>query len=207
MKNNKKIVLAAVQNWPWALKHASEALKADREVVMAAVKKDGTTLEYASNDLKKDEEIVLAAVKSVGGALKFASEEFKKDKKIVLEAVKNAGRALIFVSEALRKDPEVVLEAMKKNLAASKYSLLSHEETKALLHRISLKFYIPFGKCQLTIFDKKRKNGSYIKQNEKNLIEILSYFSVTDASKFSLVSKETKELLEPDLKEAKSRFN
>ena len=45
-------VLAAVKEVGWALKYASEDLRADKEVVLEAVKQDYRALEYALGDLK-----------------------------------------------------------------------------------------------------------------------------------------------------------
>jgi len=52
------VVMAAVTQNGWALKYASDDLKADKEVVMAAVTQNGSTLDYASDSLKKDPEIL-----------------------------------------------------------------------------------------------------------------------------------------------------
>lgn len=42
LKDDKEVVLAAVQKYGWALKYASERLKDDKEVVLAAVQKNGS---------------------------------------------------------------------------------------------------------------------------------------------------------------------
>lgn len=44
------------------MQNASEDLRNDREVVMKAVQKDGYALEYASYELRNDVEIVIAAI-------------------------------------------------------------------------------------------------------------------------------------------------
>ena len=49
----------------WALRYASVRLKNDREIVLAAVQQNGLTLELASDELKKYREIVLAAKSKV----------------------------------------------------------------------------------------------------------------------------------------------
>ena len=64
--NDRAYVLNKVKRNVWALKDASEDLKADRKIVMEAVKNYGLALGFASEDLKKDREIVLAAVKTYG---------------------------------------------------------------------------------------------------------------------------------------------
>jgi len=57
-------------------------LKNDREIVLTAVQRNGNALRHASDELKKDREIVLAAVQENGSALCYASDELKKDQKL-----------------------------------------------------------------------------------------------------------------------------
>ena len=51
----------------------------DRRLVLAAVQQNGRALEWASDKLIYDREVVLAAVKQTGWALKYASEELRCD--------------------------------------------------------------------------------------------------------------------------------
>ena len=44
LQNDKKIVMAAVQQNGWALGHAPAALQNDKEIVMAAVQQKGEAL-------------------------------------------------------------------------------------------------------------------------------------------------------------------
>ena len=55
--NDKEVVLAAVQQYGWALEWASKRLKNDKEVVLAAVQRHGCALRYASKALRVDKEI------------------------------------------------------------------------------------------------------------------------------------------------------
>ena len=54
-------MLAAVNQYGWALRYASAKLKNDKDVVLAAVKQDGRALRYASDKLKIDKNIRKAA--------------------------------------------------------------------------------------------------------------------------------------------------
>ena len=72
----------------YALGCAPKELRNDRKIVLAAVKQNGFVQEYASPELRKDREIVPAVVTQKGLALKYASEELKNDRSIVLAAVK-----------------------------------------------------------------------------------------------------------------------
>ena len=72
LKNNEKIVTAAVSTNGMALKYASGAMKGNKGVVLAAVKQNGFALQYATDECRSDEDVVRAAIAQHGGALKFA---------------------------------------------------------------------------------------------------------------------------------------
>jgi hypothetical protein len=104
LKNDKEVVLVAVQRDVGALHHASVTLKNDKEVVLAAVQQGGNALMFASGDLKNDKEVVLAAVQQDGNALEYASVTLKNDKEVVVAAVQQDGNALEYASDDLRND-------------------------------------------------------------------------------------------------------
>ena len=58
-----------------ALRYASGELRNDREVVLAAVEQRGLALSFASEELKNDREVVLAAVKQAPAAFVYASRD------------------------------------------------------------------------------------------------------------------------------------
>ena len=87
-QGDKEVVLAAVQEGGYALRHASEELRADREVVLAAVGQAGSALQYADATLKADKEVVLAAVQQNSYALHYASEELRTDREVVMVAMR-----------------------------------------------------------------------------------------------------------------------
>ena len=209
IRGDHGIVERAVNINGLALRYASSDLKNDRAIVLAAVRKNGGALWFASERLKGDPEIVLAAVKESGWALECASEELRGDREIVLAAVSKNGRALQFASKALRGDRKIVLAAMKEDLFACRYSLLGHEETKALLKEISLEKYVSPGELKgISVFDRILKDDSIIvrEQNERTLSKIISYFSLRDASTFSELTKETNKLMKPDLGKVSKRI-
>ena len=114
-----------------------------------------------------------------------------------MAAVSQGGYALRYASEELRKDPDIVLAAMKNNIKAFKYSLLDKRVIKELYQKISAKEYISKEASKMSIFDTvSKKDNSMIEQNEETLSKILSYFSVTDASRLSQVSKKTNSSIE-----------
>ena len=123
--------------------------------------------------------------------------EFQDDRDIVFEAVKKDGTTLAYASEELRSNREFVLEAMKENPRVSKYSLLDKEAIKELMQKLSIEVYISKEAYKISLFDTtSKKDGSMIEQNEVTLSKILSYFSITDASRLSQVSKKINSSIE-----------
>ncbi|KAH8083392.1 inositol 1,4,5-trisphosphate-sensitive calcium-release channel [Aureococcus anophagefferens] len=122
----KEVVLAAVRQDSWALKHASDALKADKEVVLVAVQQqqlqNGRALRYASKELRADKKVVLAAVQKSGGALQYASDALKGDKEVVFAAVQQDGWALHYASDVLKAEKEVALAAVRRDGEALQYA-------------------------------------------------------------------------------------
>ena len=57
IRNDRKVVLIAVDRVGEALGDASEELRGDKEVVMAAVQRDGAALRFASSALRGDKEV------------------------------------------------------------------------------------------------------------------------------------------------------
>ena len=85
------------------LRYASDTLKNDRDVVLAAVQHNGMVLHYASANLRNDQDIVLAAVQQHGDALQYASDGLRNDQGVVLVAVQQHGRmALLYASANLK---------------------------------------------------------------------------------------------------------
>ena len=95
-----------------SLYFASERLRDDKDVVMAAVQQNGMALYFASERLRDDKDVVMAAVHQIGTALYFASDELRNDKDVVLKAVQQNGMTLRYASERLRGDKDVVMAAV-----------------------------------------------------------------------------------------------
>ena len=148
-KNNKFVVIEAVQRDGHELQYASGELRADRDVVLAAVNNNPFALQYASDELRADRAVVLQAVKGHFRAFQHASaslrsnslfvseaqrianavqslqeayDELRADRAVVLQAVRQNGRALQFASEELRADRAVVLAAVRQNGSALQFA-------------------------------------------------------------------------------------
>jgi len=108
LRNDKQLVLQNLQ----AFRYVSNELKNDREIVWKAVNQNYMALHYASDELKNDREIVLEAINQSGMAISYASDELQRDKEIVLKAVRQQPRALKYLPNEMKQDKEIVLEAV-----------------------------------------------------------------------------------------------
>lgn len=59
LRDDRGIVLIAVQNQGYALNYASKRLQGDKEIVRIAVRQDGLLILYASHQLQHDKDVVL----------------------------------------------------------------------------------------------------------------------------------------------------
>ena len=120
LRADKKVVLAAVNNWKnnleyrsnSHLEYASKKLKGDKEVVLAAVEEHYYALDFVSEDLLADKAffITLLNIETYGEILQYASEKLRGDKVVVLKAINYDRHNLEFASEQLRNDPEFMKE-------------------------------------------------------------------------------------------------
>ena len=155
LRNDKEVVLAAVQQDGRALKYASDALRSDAEVALAAIEAHGLALSYT--DLQHDKkfvqlainqnvkvlkhlvfspfykEMVMMAVRQDGNALRHASRKLKNDREIVLAAVQQNGMALEYASQKLKDDKEIVLAAVRQNWEAFEWATRRMAEDPEIL--------------------------------------------------------------------------
>jgi len=57
LRNDKRIVLSAIQEYPHALAYASGHLKNDKEIALFVIDKDSDTFKYLGQTIKNDPEI------------------------------------------------------------------------------------------------------------------------------------------------------
>ncbi|MGL6120633.1 MAG: DUF4116 domain-containing protein, partial [Fusobacteriaceae bacterium] len=94
-----------------------DELKNDKEVVLSAVESCGSALEFASDELKNDKEVVLSAVENEATSLQYASKELKSDRDIFEKSIHSAcGRIIPInqVSSELKRDKELIELMIKK---------------------------------------------------------------------------------------------
>lgn len=115
LRNDKKIVLAAVTTNGLALKDASEERQRDPEIVVAAVMQNDAAWQFVPSDAKRDKGFVLGCLKLNGMMLNYFSKNFHNKEAIVLTAVKQDGLALQFASDTMKKNIKIVTAATKNN--------------------------------------------------------------------------------------------
>jgi hypothetical protein len=130
-RNDKDVVMAAIDENIAAFQYAPDALRDDKDVVMRAVRfqllndtftsrKEVTRMhhriparihmEYISDRLKGDKDVMMQAVRINGVYLRHATI---RDDELVIEAIKTYGGALEFASDRLKNDKAVVLAAVQ----------------------------------------------------------------------------------------------
>ena len=136
-RNNREIVLAAVQQDGTALEYASDIHKNDKDIVLVAVQNTGSGLKYAAEALKDDEEFILEAITKDRCAFRYASERLKGDNDFVLAAIQKDGRALEYAAEALRDDFSTVRKAVENDGEA-----LEHASKRLRRDRLIVRYAI-----------------------------------------------------------------
>ena len=92
-------------------------LKDDRKVITAAVKHNGLALKHASPNLQNQKDIVVEAVSRNAHAFQFASDTLKDDKEFVKTVLDQDGMMLAYVSKRLQDDPEILKLARSQILS------------------------------------------------------------------------------------------
>ncbi|MBX9597697.1 MAG: DUF4116 domain-containing protein [Burkholderiales bacterium] len=174
LRNDREIVLAAINQYCYALRFASNQLKSDKDVVLSAINHNTLSLQYASEKLLNDKQFISSVIKKDGMALQYASENLQDDKGLVLLALKNNGMFLQHVNKMLREDVEVISAALEQNNLAMKF--VSYD--KRIEIGVRKKYFGSYtGHNNKTIvLDAVKKDGSLLQyasktlQNDKQII-------------------------------------
>jgi hypothetical protein len=121
-REDRDIVLAAVQKDGLALAYASRELNNNTDILIAAVQQNGLALAYASRELRANSGLVLTAMKQNVYALELAPPELKDNKEFMLIAVQLNGYALRYASDRLKNNSEIVLAAVTSNGEALQFA-------------------------------------------------------------------------------------
>ena len=115
-RDDKDVVLAAVEQSPRAFGLASERLRDDNEVVAKAIDKNIRNFSLASLRIRENKELFLSLIPKFDvvlgheNMLSYASGELKDDEDVVLAAVAKIGNSFQYASERLRSDKDFVLK-------------------------------------------------------------------------------------------------
>ena len=95
------------------IKYASQNLRNDKDIVLKAIEKNPDALEFASKELQDNDMVVRRAILNYNTtALQFASDRLKNNFDIVKTAVQMNPEVLKFASKELRNNEDIVKEAV-----------------------------------------------------------------------------------------------
>lgn len=119
LKDDERLVVAAVARCGLALQHASARLRAKPDVVLLASHPNVSALRFCSQTLLDNEGFALAAIRRCGGeCLQFLSHRLRGDVGVVSAAVRTCGLALSYAWPLLWSDLFIVSTAVRQNGAA-----------------------------------------------------------------------------------------
>jgi hypothetical protein len=142
LRNDKDVVLLAIQKQGVNFRHAHESLRKDRELISEAVRSYcnmltkptiNFPLKYVDKEILMDRNFAFSMVEINGNVLEFLDPQFQNDREFVLTAVKTYGGALEFVNEHFKVDQEIIEEALKNNGMAIKYVDITLKQDKTLV--------------------------------------------------------------------------
>jgi hypothetical protein len=142
LRNDRDVVLLAIQKQGVNFRHAHESLRKDRELISEAVRYYNNILsrltmdfplKYVDKEILMDRNFAFSLVEINGKVLEFLDSQFQNDRAFVLTAVKTYGQALEFANEQFKVDQEIIEEALKNNGMALKYLTLASKQDKDLV--------------------------------------------------------------------------
>lgn len=191
----KAQALLYVTTNPYTLETLDPKWRDDKEVMMAAIEIHGMALEHASDRLKADREVVVAAVKKEPRALTFAAKELRDD----LEMRKLAYKKSVFIVDPIawkvfeREDARMLRETIKtkKVIRNGKESVENvfdelgepvFSESKTLVHPVYIK-YKDFYNGELTIRDMMVFEKELIASKVSTVDEAIELLSTPDGAR------------------------
>ena len=114
-----------------AFKCLSERLKTDKEFIKSAIKVNSRVLKYIPEEYKKDKEYVLTLILNNYHSLKHT--HFKKDRKFILQVVEHKGNALEY-AEDFQNDGEIILRAIRSDGSSLKHASDKFKSNRRYYH-------------------------------------------------------------------------
>lgn len=119
LRNNKDIVLDAINTDLWSVMFASDELKKDRDVVLKSVKSRSDLYDKHLSfpeELKNDIDFLKQMILRNAYNLKFIPEKYAHQEILYLLAIKNDATIIEFINKDGRDIPFCVIKEFKKNL-------------------------------------------------------------------------------------------
>ena len=139
LKNNKLIVLAAINQTINSIIYASIELQEDKEIISAAIKKSASVYCLLTNNVKKDPNILFECIKKDPTIIQhafYSNQEFFDDKNIALKLLNINGTYLSFVSNRLKHHTKILITAIRNNVLAYKYIPYKFSHDKNILKEL-----------------------------------------------------------------------
>lgn len=135
VKGNKQVICAVIaSNKGDFLLEAANKIKDNRELMLFAVNCRGTNLMFASDRLKDDKEVVLAAITENWLALGFASDRMKGNLEILTVAILKNSAAIRFANKSLLNERDWArLSLMANGTNLANFPQFSEDEMLAKL--------------------------------------------------------------------------
>ena len=115
LRDDREIVLAAVQKTGVAVCLASDRLRGDTEIALAAVQQTGLAFAYLMLDESRSQNERILEAAMANGMIKYFSEiaQFHNDREMALLAIQDDLENLPYLSVELRDDFEIAMVAMQ----------------------------------------------------------------------------------------------
>ena len=112
VKNNRDLVIAAVERDWHNLTYVPEKFKDDEEIVRKAISKRPYAVQFASKALRENREIMEFAIKKNGYMFMFAEGELKSDSTLIKLALSSDEKSALHISKEAMKKPKFVLSIL-----------------------------------------------------------------------------------------------
>jgi len=146
LRNDKEIVLKAIESFSEVLKFSGESLQNDRAFIKEAIKVNEYVLSDAKEKFQKDSELAFLAVKRNSMVLKFLPY-YKRNKAFILELLNSDIDVFPYIEERLKTDRDII-----KATQMVPYKYQGFEEYLRAFVALLLILFLYF-----FIFEKKKK--------------------------------------------------
>lgn len=124
LRDNLKIVKAAIDEEPYAFQYASTRMKHNASFAEYVIDKNPLTMAILSDEMREAREALLETIRKNSKYFRNMTTLNVGDKQLMMIAVglDDTGKALLYTADALKADEEVVWAAIQRNGRALKYA-------------------------------------------------------------------------------------